>query len=157
VKFEEHCEVQGLSRRGLRFGDSVTIGRGACIRPSSYYGGPLGEGLTVGDGSSIGAYSWFGVSGYVEIGRDVLCGPRVTIISENHRFDDPDLAIRQQGVERADVLIEDDCWIGTGATILAGVTIGRGSVVAAGAVVTKSVAPYSIVGGAPARLIRNRA
>lgn len=54
------------------------------------------------------------------------------------------------------VVIEDDVWVGTRAIILAGVTIGRGAVVAAGAVVTKSVPPYAIVGGNPARILRMR-
>lgn len=54
------------------------------------------------------------------------------------------------------VIIEDDVWLGTGAIILKGVTIGRGSVIAAGALVTKDVPPYSIVGGLPAKVIKMR-
>ena len=54
------------------------------------------------------------------------------------------------------MIIEDGVWIGANVTILKGVTIGRGSVVAAGAVVTKSCAPYSIIGGIPARLLKMR-
>lgn len=56
----------------------------------------------------------------------------------------------------ADVIIEDDVWVGCNVTILKGVTIGRGGIVAAGAVVTKSVPPYTIVGGVPAKKIGNR-
>ena len=54
------------------------------------------------------------------------------------------------------MVIEDEVWVGGGATILHGVTIGRGSVIGAGAVVTKSVPPYSVVAGNPARVIRER-
>lgn len=55
VKFEAYSEIQGLSKKGLYFGDNVTIGRGVQIRPSSYYGvGQLGYGLTIGRGSVIG-------------------------------------------------------------------------------------------------------
>ena len=54
------------------------------------------------------------------------------------------------------MVVEDGCWIGANVTILKGVTIGRGSVVAAGAVVTRSCPPYSIIGGVPARVIRQR-
>jgi len=54
------------------------------------------------------------------------------------------------------VTVEDDVWIGSRAIILSGVTVGRGSIVAAGAVVTRSVPPYSVVGGCPARVIRFR-
>jgi acetyltransferase-like isoleucine patch superfamily enzyme len=156
VKIEEQAEVQGLSRRGVWLGDGVTIGRGASIRPSSYYGHDLGEGLRVGRGTAIGAHAWIGASGHVTIGEDVLFGPRVVIIPENHVFEDTALTIKEQGVVRADVTIEDDCWIGCNVTILSGVTIGRGSIVAAGAVVRRDVPPYSIVGGVPARVLKTR-
>ena len=72
------------------------------------------------------------------------------------REEDTSRTIKEQGVVRADVVIEDDCWIGCNVTVLSGVTIGRGSIVAAGAVVNKDVPPYSIVGGVPARLLKPR-
>lgn len=156
VKIEDYAEIQCRSQRGVVLGDGVTIGRNVSIRPSSYYGHTAGEGLIVGAGSAIGALSWIGASGHVTIGCDVLVGPRVTIVPENHRFDRISLSIKGQGVKRSRVFIEDDCWIGTGATILAGVRIGRGSIVAAGAVVARSFPPYSVIGGVPARLIRQR-
>jgi len=156
VKLEELAEIQCRSRRGVRLGSGVTIGRAVSIRPSSYYGHEPGEGLEIGDGTAIGAGSWIGASGHVSIGRDVLLGPCVTILPENHAFDDPGATIKSQGVVREGVVVEDDCWIGARAVVLAGVRVGRGSVVAAGAVVTRDVAPYSIVGGVPARVIRSR-
>jgi acetyltransferase-like isoleucine patch superfamily enzyme len=64
--------------------------------------------------------------------------------------------MKLQGVTRDPIVIEDDCWIASHSIVLAGVTIGRGSIVAAGSVVTKSVPPYSIVAGSPARVIRSR-
>lgn len=156
VKIEDYAEIQCRSVRGVVLGDGVTIGRNASIRPSSYYGHQAGEGLTIGARSCVGALSWIGASGHVSIGVDVLMGPRVTILPENHVFDSLDLPIKSQGVERRRVVIEDDCWIGAGATILSGVRIGRGSIVAAGAVVARDVAPRSVVGGVPARLIKSR-
>jgi len=156
VKIEEGAEVQCLARRGVTLGDGVTIGRQASIRPSSYYGHEPGEGLSVGDGTAIGAFSWIGASGFVEIGRDVLFGPRVVILPENHVFADTAETIKSQGVVRSGVVIEDDCWIGANATILAGVRIGRGSIVAAGAVVRADVPAMSVVGGVPARLLKSR-
>lgn len=156
VKIEEGAEVQCLAKRGVVLGDGVTIGRGASIRPSSYYGMDPGEGFEVGAGTAIGAYAWIGASGFVRIGRDVLLGPRVVMIPENHNFDDRNATIKSQGVTRAGIEIGDDCWIGCNVTILSGVNIGHGSIVAAGAVVRENVAPYSIVGGVPAKLIRQR-
>lgn len=98
----------------------------------------------------------------VVIGNHVMFGPEVTIRGGNHRIDivgrymidikdDEKLPEDDPGV-----IIEDDVWVGTRAVILAGVTVGRGAVVAAGAIVTKSVPPYAIVGGNPARIIRMR-
>lgn len=156
VKIEELAEIQCRSDRGVVFGDGVTIGRAVSIRPSSYYGHARGEGLVVGAGSAIGAHSWIGASGHVAIGTDVLLGPRVTILPENHVFQSTDHTIKSQGVARNRIIIEDDCWIGAASTILAGVRIGRGSIVAAGAVVARDVPPYSIVGGVPARVIKSR-
>ena len=63
---------------------------------------------------------------------------------------------RYEAVSKGDIVVEDDVWIGHGATILSGVRIGQGAVVAAGAVVTKDVPPYAIVGGVPANIIKYR-
>jgi acetyltransferase-like isoleucine patch superfamily enzyme len=98
----------------------------------------------------------------VRIGDNVMFGPEVTIRGGNHRVDVvgvPMIAVRKQdGDERFDlgVTIEDDVWIGTRAVILHGVTIGRGAVVGAGSVVTRSVPPYCIAAGNPARVLRRR-
>jgi acetyltransferase-like isoleucine patch superfamily enzyme len=85
-----------------------------------------------------------------------MISPRVSIYAENHVFTDHAQTIKSQGVVRKNVIIEDDCWIAANSIILAGVTIGKGSVVAAGSVVATDVAPYSVVGGVPARLIKKR-
>lgn len=98
----------------------------------------------------------------LHIGNKVLFGPNVTIRGGIHPyykagqfiFDVPETEKRAE--DDQDVFIEDDVWIGCNVTILKGVTIGRGAVVAAGAVVSKSVAPYTIVGGVPAKKIKNR-
>ncbi|MCA9669813.1 MAG: acyltransferase [Myxococcales bacterium] len=155
-KAEDYSELHGLSRRGLVFGDDVTIGRGASIRPSSYYGNVLGEGLRMGNGSSLGPLGWIGCGGFVDIGNKVMIGPRVTIIAETHVFDDVDRTIQEQGIARSGVVIEDDVWIGAGATVLDGVCIGEGAIVAAGALVNRDVPPQAIVGGVPARVIKLR-
>lgn len=153
---EDYAEVNCMTYRGIIAGDRVTIGKHAIIRPTNIYGSAIGEGLKIGNNSSIGPYSYIGCSGYIEIGDNVMMSPRVSIYAENHLFDDPDLSIKEQGVKREFVKIEDDCWIAANTIILAGVTIGRGSVIAAGSVVTKDVPPYSIVGGVPAKVIKNR-
>lgn len=153
---EDNCEIDGMSKKGLVFGENVTIGTHAVIRPSNFYGGEPGEGLKIGANSNIGAFNYIGCSGYIEIGENVMFGPRISVYAENHSFDRTDITIKEQGVKRSFVKIEDDCWIGSHSTILAGVTVGKGSIIAAGSIVTKDVPPYSIVAGVPAKIIRSR-
>jgi len=153
---EDGAEINCLSQQGIKLGNRVTIGKYAIIRPSNIYGGPIGAGLTMGDNSNIGPYNYIGCSGKITIGNNVMLAPRVSIYAENHVFDHPDVLIRDQGVEKKEVIIEDDCWIAANSILLAGVTIGKGSVVAAGSVVTENVPPYSVVGGVPAKLIKSR-
>ena len=153
---EDYAEIMALSRQGIVCGDNVTIGAFATIKPSGYYGRNLGEGLRIGDNSNIGRYSYVGCSGLITIGRNVMISPRVSLYAENHNFQDTERPMKEQGVTRESIKIEDDCWIASGAIILAGVTIGKGSIVAAGSVVTRDVPPFSIVAGSPARIIRSR-
>jgi acetyltransferase-like isoleucine patch superfamily enzyme len=153
---EEGCFIMALSKRGVVFGERCTVGRLATIAPTNPLLGEPGEGLRVGDQSNIGPYSFIGCSGFIEIGDRVLMGPRVNLLAENHEFGRTDVPIKEQGVRREFIRIEDDVWIGAGATILAGVTVGRGAIIAAGAVVTRDVPPGAVVGGVPARVIKQR-
>jgi acetyltransferase-like isoleucine patch superfamily enzyme len=156
LDIEEGCFINGHSRRGVTFGDRVTLGRGVMIAPTGLLGGPPGEGLQVGDRSNLGHWAYVGCSGFISIGSDVLMGPRVALLAEDHNLGSADEPIKAQGVTRLPIAIEDDVWLGAGAIVTGGVTIGRGSVVAAGSVVTKDVAAYSVVAGVPAKLVRSR-
>lgn len=91
----------------------------------------------------------------VRIGARVQVGPRVSFETMGHGLDY--VPGKGRGRTSAPIVVEDEVWIGANAVILQGVTIGRGAVVAAGAVVHRDVAPYSLVGGVPARLIRHLA
>ena len=153
---EDGAEINCLATHGIIFGDRVTVGKYAIIRPSNIYGGPIGDGLVVGDHSNIGPYNYIGCSGKIKIGNNVMLAPRVSIYAENHVFSNSQITIKSQGVIKKDVIIEDDCWIASNAVILAGVTIGRGSVIAAGSVVNEDVAPYSVMAGVPAKFIKSR-
>ena len=156
VKFEDYAEIHGLCSEGLIFGDYVTIGRGVMIRPSSYYGGDLGCGLTMGEHSSIGPHGYIGCSGKITIGKNVMFGPKCSLFAENHVFSDIESSIKSQGVEQKGIVVEDDCWIGSSVTILDGVTIGRGSVIGAGTLVTKDVPAGSVVVDRREKSIKNR-
>lgn len=156
VKFEDYSEIHGLCSEGLDFGDYVTISRGVMIRPSSYYGGDLGIGLTMGEHSSIGPYGYVGCSGRITIGKNVMFGPKCSLFAENHNFADTEASIKSQGVNQKGITVEDDCWIGSNVTILDGVTIGKGSVIGAGTLVTKDIPAGSIVVDKRDKVIRNR-
>lgn len=155
-KFEDYSEIHGLSSHGLQFGDSVTIGRGVMIRPSSYYGIDLGYGLTMGNNSSIGPYGYVGCSGSISIGNNVMIGPKCSLFAENHVFADASSSIKSQGVRQKGIVIKDNCWIGSNVVVLDGVTIGEGSVVGAGTVVLKDVPPYSVLTNKKTAVIRSR-
>ena len=118
---------------------------------------------------SVGHHVYFGedtrvltTKAQLIIGNYVMFGPGVTVITGDHRTDVlgkymTDLTDNDKLPENdQNVIIEDDVWLGANSTILKDVTVGRGSVVAAGALVTKSCPPYSIIGGAPARILKSR-
>jgi acetyltransferase-like isoleucine patch superfamily enzyme len=85
-----------------------------------------------------------------------LFGDSVHLYDHNHGIDDPDQPFKSQVYERGEIKIGNNVWVGAKATSLKGVIIGDGAVVGAGAVVTKDVVPYAIVGGVPAKLIKMR-
>lgn len=128
-------------------------GKKVIIRKNAYFGS--GREIELGDYSEIGLNAY--MTSDIKIGRHVLMGPNVTILSLNHAFEDPDEPIHLQGTTgRRPVVIEDDVWIGTYSILLPGVLIGKGSVIGAGSVVTRSLPPYSVAAGNPARVIRQR-
>ena len=119
------------------------------------------ENIEIGDDVYIGANAVFQSSyGKIIIGNHVMFGPGVHIHGGNHKINEvgklmKHTAPKQQG-DDGTVIIEDDCWIGANAIILSNVTIGQGSVIGAGAVVTKSIPPYSVYTGVPQARLRNR-
>jgi maltose O-acetyltransferase len=134
-----------------RCGNNVNIKKGAFIGS--------GKNIEIGDNSDIGVNAYIaGVSdlGELVIGNNVMMAPRVVILTLGHKYDRIDIPMNRQGYFGSRVTLEDDVWIGYGAIIMPGVRVGKGAVVGAGAVVTKDVPPFAIVGGVPARVIRMR-
>lgn len=147
--------MDALSEGGLHLGRNVTIGRGSTLTCTGVVARP-GIGIWIGDRTGIGEYAHIGGQGGVRIGSDVIIGPGLRIFSEDHRHDRLDQRIREQGESRREVVIEDDCWLGAGVIVVAGVRIGTGSVIGAGAVVTTDLPARSIAVGVPARVIGTR-
>jgi len=153
---EDWVEITAHARQGVTLGDNVVIGTYTILRPSSLYGWEMGEGISIGDNVIIGPGCFLGFGGKIEIGNHVMIAPHVVIVSHNHSFDRLDIPMRNQALKCLPITIEDDVWISSHVTILPGVTIGRGAIIAAGAVVNHDVAPFSIVGGVPAKQIGTR-
>ncbi|RDW57175.1 hypothetical protein BP6252_13823 [Coleophoma cylindrospora] len=109
--------------------------------------------IVLGDGVYINRDVSIYDNAPVIIGDNVRIGPGVCICTGTHDVD-PDVRRDNGGSFALPIRIEDDCWIGARVTILPGVTIGRGSTVAAGAVVTRDVEEYCLVGGVPVKLIK---
>lgn len=133
-------------------------GRGFNFDPEGSYSF---DNISVGDNVSLGYRPvLLAAESKIIVGSHVIFGPEVMIIAGNHNTSEvgrfmTEVKNKQPG-DDLDVVIEDDVWVGARAVILRGVTLGRGSIVGAAAVVTKSVPPYSIVCGNPAKLSRFR-
>ena len=106
--------------------------------------------LEFGDRVDVGEFTHIRANGGVRIGSGVLIAANVTIASREHPIELPRWSVTRD----APIVIEDDVWIGAGAIVLPGVTVGRGSIVAAGAVVTADVPPFTLAGGVPAKTIK---
>lgn len=155
VQIGDNVEINALSKNGITIGNNVSILKNTIIECTGVIRS-IGEGLTIGNNVGIAQNCFIQVRGKVVIGSNVIIGPNVSIFSENHNFDNPELPVSVQGEKRIGVTLEDGVWLGTRVVILDGVTVGRNSIVAAGSIVNRNVEPHTIVGGVPAKLIKVR-
>lgn len=119
-------------------------------------GADFGYNLEIGDNSGIGINASINTSGRVIIGKNVMMGRDVMIITRDHRHDDPTRPMIGTGYVNAPIIIEDDVWIGARAILLSGIRVGKASIIGAGAVVPKDMPPFTIVGGNPAKVLKQR-
>lgn len=154
-KLQDGVYIDALSREGVSIGEHVIIGRNTRIECT---GGlqSIGKGVKIGNRTTFGNDCMFGAAGGIEIGDDVVAGQYIRFHSENHKFDNIDTLIREQGVSHKGIKLGNNCWIGAGAVFLDGTELGDGCVVAANAVVNKKFEKDSVIAGVPAKLIRKR-
>jgi len=138
-----YCGLLARAGKHLRVAEQVMINNPRNVS--------VGDNCYIGTGAQF--YPW---NAAITIGSNVLIAAGVRMITRKHGFSNLSHPMARQGYTNAPIVVEDDVWIGFGAVILPGVTIGRGSIVGSNAVVTRDVEPYTIVGGVPARLIRRR-
>ena len=143
-----------MSNRGNKIclESNVSIDRGVDIRAHDR---PDGH-IHIGEHSYLGPYVCMAGPGFIKIGRDCMIGSHSSLYANNHIFAGPNQRFREQGISTEGIVIEDDCWLGTGVRVLDGVTIGKGSIIGAGSVVTKDIQPFSVAVGVPARTIKKR-
>lgn len=139
--------VRLLRSRGVIIDPSVVLSPNVRIRGKI----EIKKGTSIAHNCSIS-----GENAGVFIGENVMIASNVVIVAFNHVTTDITIPMIDQGNDEAPVIIEDDVWIASNCTISKGVTIGKGSVVAANSFVNKNVAPYTIVGGVPAKVIKER-
>lgn len=112
--------------------------------------------IQIDEGTFIAPYVCIAGPGDIKIGKHCMIAAHSGLYGNEHNFADLTQPIREQGVTRKGIVIEDNCWLGHGVTVLDGVTIGQGSIIGAGAVVTKDIPPFSVAVGVPAKVIRDR-
>ena len=137
-------------RTDWSIGDEVQIATHCAI--FSREGGVAGK-VQIGDGTHIGDHSIIDCAANVIIGKEVAIGPNCVLYSHDHDYASDSSAAWKGGLICKDITIEDGAWVGSGVTILPGVTIGKRAVIAAGAVVTKDIPAHTIWGGIPAKQI----
>lgn len=144
-KFGEYTVLANSLRQ---FGANVRLDDGVLlIQP---------ENITIGDEVFIGRNTIFHAYAPINIGSHTVIAAGCKLISANHRFDDLNTPINDQGHDYKSIILEDDVWLGYGVIVLPGVHLGKGCVVGAGSVVTKSFEPYSVLAGVPAKLLKQR-
>lgn len=139
--------------QGIHIGKNSLVMHGSVLHVYNFRDLPHAF-IRIGENSLIGEMNVLRGQGGITIGNRVYTAPLVQMLAVNHIYQDPHRPMIEQGITAQGIVVEDDVWIGAGAIITDGVRVGRGSVVAAGAVVTKDVPPHTVVGGVPARILK---
>lgn len=154
-------EILVENKVAVRDGRGIFIGSGCCLYPRNRIVlGDMGANKTahfmLADRVMINSGCYLSGEGSLTMGDDVLIGPNTCILSAGHAFTDPDKVIQKQPITYGPVVIEKGAWVGASSVVLQGVTIGEGAVIGAGAVVPRTIPPFAVAVGNPARIIKFR-
>ncbi|MEL7254315.1 MAG: acyltransferase [Pseudomonadota bacterium] len=148
MNFYNYTHVQELRR--------ARVARTANIAPNAGFAN--GANITIGEHVTIGAYCqlWAGPEkARITVGDYALFAPDVMVTATSYRYDEG-APVTDQAMDEADVMIGADCWIGRGATLLSGTTLGEGCIVGAHSVLRGAFPPYAIIAGNPAKQVGTR-
>ena len=151
------CELRRSIANKVHLADGVYLAPDVWLNipPSDNVLSPV---IEIGPNCAIGRRSTISARNRICLESDVLLAPSVLIMDHNHEYRNVQMPIQAQGTtDGGTILIEQNCWIGHGAVIVCGrghLTVGRNSVIGANTVITKSVPPYTVIAGNPARVIR---
>jgi acetyltransferase-like isoleucine patch superfamily enzyme len=151
VALDDGCvlDAKGARNRGIEIGSRVFLGRHTLLACKE------GD-IVLEDGVNISYNCVVFSASSVRIGAETLLAAYVYVVGGGHDFDRADLPVVQQARPSRGIVVGPGGWLGAGAIVLDGVTIGSNAVVGAHAVVTQDVPPFAIVAGAPARMVRDR-
>lgn len=157
VEIGDDVRIDAYAQIINRSGGRIKIGKGTNLAPFSVVkNSSRNSVIEIGEYSSLQHYSIIYGAGPVSVGSYVRIAAHSCIVPVNKGTDDPDIPIARQKGSAVDIVLDDDIWVGNGVTILDGAKIGRGSVLAAGSVIKGEIAPYSIMGGVPGRVLKRR-
>lgn len=143
----------------VRFGTvegNISLGNDCMIGHDVFLSAARASQIEIGANCSVNTACHIVAVCGIRIGKGTRIGEFCSVRDQNHQFEDPEVTIVDQGFSGEAIEIGEDCWIGRGVIITAGVTLGKGCVVGANSVVTKSFEPFSIIAGSPARILRKR-
>ena len=151
IKKGKGASIRSTARMDVLPKYLMYLGNSAIIEDYAVVNNVLGD-VVLGNNALIGLRCT--IIGPVEIGNDVLLAQNIVLSGQNHGYEDITVSIREQKSITKKITVKDRAWIGANAVVVAGVTIGTHSIIAAGSVVTKDVPDFTIVGGNPAKILK---
>lgn len=151
VELRRNLEIRVHQEAQMEIASNVRIDRGVRLLATNK------AKIIIEEGVRIGLYTVFNGGDSIRVGRKSLISGFVYLQTSMHGFKDRQLEVQAQGYDHAPIELANDCWLGTHVVVLPGVTLGQGVVVGSNAVVNRSAEEYKVIGGIPAKEIKERA